>query len=272
MPKVAAAPKCPNIVPKWLNPLFQYAAANSRKRAQVDACMLFPAVLDKHWESFRDQMNQEWAAQKKPRKEKSPEAKAENAVKNLAKTFADVSPDNKEELVKQVQDALGVDVSAFAVHGDANVNIGNSSFSSGPSEEVKTSVQNTLSTLLTHLDSARETLENMQKVATPEENPLAQPLILSTANFIRVVQQGMDEISNSLHLAPFSQRNTPSAPAATPQSGGKRRREDDKNEDAAASDKRARIDEDAEGEGNAEVDDDVDGEDDDEAPAERSMF
>lgn len=187
----------PKNYPKYLPAFCEFAAAHSHKRAVKDTCIAFPGLLEKHWAAFKEQQDAEAEAKPKKAKKEVPESKkVESAVKNLSKVFADVSPENQHELVQQMQHAMGVQIAS----GDAAPE------GSEPSDDARASVQSTINNLSSHLETAKETLDNVQKIATEENNPSAQPLIDTTTNFIRVVQQGMDDISQSLHLQGSSRK------------------------------------------------------------------
>ena len=194
-------PKVPKAAPKYLAGFFEYSANRAKKRAIVDACLVFPNVLAKYWEGFREE--NEANEPKKPKKETPPAKKAENAVKNLAKSFGDIEDiGTREELMLQVQQVLGVDAATSAIAGLA---------AGGASDDVKSSVQQTIDVISQQIDSAKHTIETMQGQDAP-----AQPLIDTTNNILDVVQRGMDDISRSLHLE-----------RAAPVTSQKRKRADD---------------------------------------------
>jgi len=236
-------PKVPKTAPKYLDAFWEYAAQNSRKRAVTDVCLAAPGIVEKHWNSFKEQNDTEMAAKpKKAKKEVDPVKQAEKKAMKLQEELATASP--------EVQQAFNAILPGI-VHVE-----GSADGARTASADVKASVQTTISNLTAHLDTAKQTLENMQKASPPEDLPMAQPLIQTTTNFLMVVQQGMQDISESLQLEGYIPRVSGQKRQRDTDDEGDQGADDSGKPEAGTEDDDEDEEDDAQGDNNDEVEDD----------------
>jgi hypothetical protein len=216
-------PKVPQNPPKYLPMFFEHVKEKSKKSVVKAACDQMEPIFEKHWTEFHEINEAELAAKPKKPKKENPDKKAETAVKNLSKVFADVSPENQHEILGQMRDMCssvvgGDGAAAAAAFSPAMLSLGSpsggdggcssaaaASASASPNghgmqEDTRTHLRQSLHTMSSHLSTMEQTLADARQATEGEEDSLSKPLIETTANVLRVFQQGMQDICETLNL------------------------------------------------------------------------